>query len=449
MPSREDNNTTSQPPPYTAAAAINRTVDVEVPSLAATPATVTSHVDSNAQNGKRKYPPISSVPHTTRSRLDAASPPDIPTTYIPAATFSVDSSPEADAAATADTVLYLAYGSNLCAQTFLGMRGIRPLSRTNVAAPSLRLVFDLPGMPYAEPCFANSAPRKLPKVPGGDKPPIPIPEIPPRSGRFATNGHGDPVWDKGLMGVVYEVTREDYAKIVATEGGGSSYQDILVPCLELPPSVSVPEKPSPIPELPKPFLAHTLFVPPKMPVSEDGERDPDEPKKPELPWYARFLGHRRRPDPDYAQPSLRYLNLLREGAREHDLPADYQAWLAELHHYEITTTRQKIGQWLLKLTLFPVLVMTFGLGRLCSDERGIQPLWLQVWTGMFFKMSWKLYDAVMKPLFGDGERTMVKENNAKRGQGLNMVVEKPRRRVSINQPLEADEEKRPLLKNIR
>ncbi|TLD28780.1 hypothetical protein PspLS_04281 [Pyricularia sp. CBS 133598] len=438
MPSGKD-NTTSQPPPYTAAAAINRTVDVEIPSLAATSATLANHDDSNIQNGKRKYPPISSIPHTPRARLDAASPANIPTTYIPAATFSVESSPEADAAAAANTVLYLAYGSNLCAQTFLGMRGIRPLSRANVTAPSLRLVFDLPGMPYAEPCFANSAPRKLPKVPGGDKPPIPIPEIPPRSGRFETNGHGDPVWDKGLVGVVYEVTREDYAKIVATEGGGSSYQDILVPCLELPPSISVPEKPSPIPELPKPFLAHTLFVPPNMPVSEDGEQDPDEPKKPELPWYARFLRQRRRPDPNYAQPSLRYLNLLREGAREHDLPADYQAWLAELHHYAITTTRQKIGKAVLMLTLFPVLMMTFGLGRLFSNKRGIQPLWLQVWTGMFFGMAWKLYDNVMQPLFGDGERTMVKEDKAGRNQG----------RVSINQPLEADEEKRPLLKNIR
>ncbi|TLS24838.1 hypothetical protein PpBr36_09095 [Pyricularia pennisetigena] len=437
MPSDEAN---------TASAAINKTVDVEAPSLAVPSKTLTNHGNSNVQNGKRKHPPISSIPHTTRSRLAAASPPNIPTTYIPAATFSVDSSPEADAAAAANTVLYLAYGSNLCAQTFLGMRGIRPLSRTNVAAPSLRLVFDLPGMPYVEPCFANSAPRKLPKVPGGGNPPLPIPEIPPRGSRFETNSHGDPVWDKGLIGVVYEVTREDYAKIVATEGGGSSYQDILVPCLELPPSVSVPEKPSPIPELPKPFLAHTLFVPPKI---ADAEQDPDQPKKPEMPWYARFLGQRRRPDPDYAQPSLRYLNLLREGAREHDLPADYQAWLVELHHYAITTTRQKMGRWVLKLALYPVLMMTFVLGRLFSNERGIQPLWLQVWTGMVFTVIWKLYDAVLQPLFGDGERTMVKEDKARKNPALDLVVEKPRRRLSINQPLEADEEKRPLLKYAR
>ncbi|KAI6351242.1 hypothetical protein MCOR25_010064 [Pyricularia grisea] len=449
MPS-DEGNTTSQPPPYTASTAINQTIGVEVPSLAGVPsATSTNHGDGNVQNGKSKYPPVSSIPHTTRSRLAAASPQNIPTTYIPAATFSVDSSPEADAAAAADTVLYLAYGSNLCAQTFLGVRGIRPLSRANVTAPSLRLVFDLPGVPYVEPCFANTAPRKLPKVPGGDKPPIPIPEIPPRSSRFETNSHGDPVWDKGLIGVVYEVTREDYAKIVATEGGGSSYQDILVPCLELPPSISVPEKPSPIPELPKPFLAHTLFVPPKIPVGGDGEQDPDQPKKPEVPWYARFLGQRRRPDPDYAQPSLRYLNLLREGAREHDLPADYQAWLAELHHYAVTTTRQRIGQWVLKLTLYPVLVLTFGLGRLFSDERGIQPLWLQVWTGMVFVATWKVYDAVLQPLFGDGERTMVKEEDVRWKQGWNGVVEKSRRKLSINHPIEADEEKRPLLKIIR
>ena len=43
----------------------------------------------------------------------------------------------------AKTVLYLAYGSNLCNETFRGVRGIRPLSQVNVMVPSLRLTFDL------------------------------------------------------------------------------------------------------------------------------------------------------------------------------------------------------------------------------------------------------------------------------------------------------------------
>src|SRR5262245_9154043 len=42
------------------------------------------------------------------------------------------------------SVLYLAYGSNLCNETFRGVRGIKPLSQINVVVPSLRLTFDLP-----------------------------------------------------------------------------------------------------------------------------------------------------------------------------------------------------------------------------------------------------------------------------------------------------------------
>lgn len=423
---------------------MEQTVETESPALAAAVATPTTNGNGKTEKNLKSYPPISSIPRTSRARLDATCTPDMPTTHIPAAKFSVESTPDDDAAGT-NTVLYLAYGSNMCAQTFSGMRGIRPLSRVNVSAPSLRLVFNLPGMPYMEPCFANSAPRKLPKMPGGGGGlPLPIPEIPPRgtaANHYEPNQHGDPVWDKGLIGVVYEVTREDYAKILASEGGGSGYQDVLVPCLELPPSVSVPEKPSPVPELPKPFLAHTLFDPGSNLPDQDKtettrDSDDDQPQKPKLPWYARFLRTRPRPDPDYAQPSPRYLNLLREGARENDLPTDYQEWLGALQGYVLTTTRQRVCQWLLKLTLYPVVMLSFMVGRVFADGSGIHPLWLRVWMGMFFGSVWKIYDAVLKPVFGDGERTMVAEKT-RRGS------------LSFHKEPATDEEKRELLKDAR
>ena len=108
------------------------------------------------------------------------------------------------------TVLYLAYGSNLCNETFLGKRAIRPLSQINVMVPSLRLTFDLPGIPYSEPCFANTALRSPDALDHDD------------------DDYHKNRWHKGLIGVVYEVTLSDYAHIIATEGGGSSYKDILV-----------------------------------------------------------------------------------------------------------------------------------------------------------------------------------------------------------------------------
>lgn len=50
------------------------------------------------------------------------------------------------------TILYLAYGSNLAAETFLVKRAIRPMSQVNVVVPELVMTFDLAGLPYVEPC---------------------------------------------------------------------------------------------------------------------------------------------------------------------------------------------------------------------------------------------------------------------------------------------------------
>ncbi|KAK1992225.1 hypothetical protein LX36DRAFT_662628 [Colletotrichum falcatum] len=360
------------------------------------------------------YPPVSSIPRTSPERLAASSADD-------------DGNDDAQG-----TVLYLAYGSNLSAETFLGRRGIRPVSQVNVSAPALTLVFDLPGLPYSEPCFANTAPRKVPRLPDPSDPPkfppIPPPPSPspprptppqqqqPRASSVAP-GSGDKTrtpdlgWDKGLFGVVYEVTREDYATIIATEGGGSSYADILTPCIPLPPRVSVPEKP-PI-DIPRPFFAHTLYSP-AIPDPEDGDGDgndkdggkkkkPDDPRK---KWYWRFLRPARRPDPTYAQPSARYLKLITDGAAEHELPDDYQRWLRALRPYAATSLRQRLARWLLTALFWPPLLLVFALGKaLAARNDGRAPLWLGVALGVVFNLLWMAYDGALKPVFGDGERT--------------------------------------------
>ncbi|KAI0547497.1 hypothetical protein F4679DRAFT_366063 [Xylaria curta] len=341
----------------------------------------------------KSYPPISSIPKTSHERLALASP-DNPS-------------------ATAKTILYLAYGSNLCAETFLGRRGIRPISQINVSAPAFDLSFDLPGIPYNEPCFANTRPRKIPKppvIPGKPPkfPPPPYSAAPPAS---------KPTWSKGLYGVVYEVTPEDYANIIKTEGGGQGYHDVLTPCFELPPALHVPEKP-PFPELPKPFLAHTLYAPSLPDLPGDGEDDPKNPGKEDggddggdkdprkQPWFRRLFLPVHRPDPDYAQASARYLKLIRDGAREHALPDDYQAYLASLQSYTMTSVRQQIGRVLFIIAALPLLLLMIGLGRLLADDVGRTPRWLGVATTASMNFLWAVYDGFFKPLFGDGERTM-------------------------------------------
>ena len=289
-----------------------------------------------------------------------------------------------------ETVLYLAYGSNLSNETFRGNRGIKPLSQVNVQVPSLRLTFDLPGIPYSEPCFANTG-RRDPD----DDPPAKIEsrdvnneKTPLLSEEASQRGYRKDRWHKGLIGVVYEVTPEDYAHIIATEGGGSSYHDILVDCHPLDaldPAAPVPTKPT----LPA-FKAHTLFAP-EAPPGEDPPKDG---------------GRFQRPDPGYAQASARYLKLISDGAAELGLPYEYQDYLHALRPYTITTAKQRIGQFVFLSLWLPFIALIFAMGRMFADDKGRLPKWMQDLSGAVFKAVWASYDGFFKPMFGDGERTV-------------------------------------------
>jgi hypothetical protein len=269
-------------------------------------------------------------------------------------------------AAKEDTVLYLAYGSNLCAKTFKGARGINPLSQMNVLVPSLELTFDLPGIPYSEPCFANTRYRT----------PSPPPE---------TQDYHKDRWYKGLVGVVYEVTKADYATIIATEGGGIGYQDIVVQCYELPPA-SKTVNPHPTTA---PFKAHTLFSP-YVPPSEPGS-----------PGNGRVS----RPDPSYAQPSARYLKLITDGAEEHALPDEYKAFLYNLRPYTISSNKQRLGQFIFLSIWMPILLAMFAASRVFVDDKGRLPGWMAAVSTAVFRGVWAGYDGFFRGVFGDGERT--------------------------------------------
>ncbi|KAK5077461.1 hypothetical protein LTR70_009741 [Exophiala xenobiotica] len=260
-----------------------------------------------------------------------------------------------------ETVLYLGYGSNLAAETFLGKRGIKPLSQVNIVAPSIALTFDLPGLPYAEPCFANTRYR-------------PSPHDPPEADRPPYHKNA---WKKGLVGVVYEVTKRDYAHIIATEGGGSGYHDVLVECYELndDPDVEVPLEPPGTP-----FRAHTLYAHSAEPL---------------------------RPNPDYAQPSPRYLKLITDGAREHNLPKEYRHFLSNIRTYHTTTTKQQLGGFVFLAVWGPIFGFFFGgAARIFLRKDGTYPEWFAKFTVAVFAACWASYDGMFFKLFGDGERTI-------------------------------------------
>ncbi|KAI4730254.1 hypothetical protein E4T49_01968 [Aureobasidium sp. EXF-10728] len=279
-----------------------------------------------------------------------------------------------------ETFLYLAYGSNLCNETFRGKRGIKPLSQINVQIPELRLTFDLPGVAYSEPCFANTGRRDPEK------------DLPSLSEKEGPDDYHKNRWHKGLIGVVYEVTATDYAHIIATEGGGASYQDILIDCYPF--ENSDPARPVPVYPTTKPFKAHTLFAP----ALPSGSQPPKE------------GGRIQRPDTSYAQASARYLKLITDGAVECRLPYEYQDYLNDLQPYTITSNKQQMGQFIFLTLWLPFIVLIFSLNGKFADEHGRTPPWLRILSESIFRACWRTYDGFFKPTFGDGERTVPAED---------------------------------------
>ena len=153
------------------------------------------------------------------------------------------------------------------ASTFLKRRGIKPLHSLVVYVPTLELVFDLAALPYFEPRMANVRA---------------ISTLAARSTPSSLHQWDDPTAPnepRGLIGVAYYITLEDLAKVYASEGGGSSYNLVDVECWSIPKEGDLDEKP-------KNVIAKVLIVKQRTRIRS-------------VP----------------GQPSLRYLNILREGAR--------------------------------------------------------------------------------------------------------------------------------------
>jgi hypothetical protein len=277
-----------------------------------------------------------------------------------------------------ETVLYLAYGSNLSVETFRGKRGIQPISQVNALVPQLVATFDLPGVPYSEPCFANTRYRQpdgSTQTDTSEKDKLLLDPL----------DHHKDRWHKGLVGVVYEVTKTDYAHIIATEGGGAGYQDVVVDCYTLSgdPTEEVPLYPTG-----ETFKAHTLFSPPRI----------------------------IRPDPSYAQPSARYLKLITDGADECSLPYEYQTYLKGIRPYEPTTAKQRLGQFIFLSTWAPAFALIFGAGSIFLDKNGRYPDWYKAFANAIFVAVWASYDNFFKKIFGDGERTTSRESESVRDE---------------------------------
>ncbi|RPA85023.1 hypothetical protein BJ508DRAFT_412419 [Ascobolus immersus RN42] len=298
-------------------------------------------------------------------------------------------------APTATAIPYLAYGSNLASSTFRGRRQIKPLSAHVVYVPSLKLVFDLPGIPYLEPRFANVAvvdEEGVEVVSTGDAKvdeTKPLLDTPTKEKTLAELKEDDNVsaeGTKGLYGVVYYVTPEDYAKIVATEGGGTSYADVMVDCVVLPKSELAPSE------------AKVDATDPANPDFHEGEK---------IIIKAHTLlapKSKTRQVTPQGHPSPRYLGLLTSGAAEHSMPTVWQNYLQKLPTYTATTFRQKAGRVLFMAVWMPMFMTFFTIGRLVTDKEGRAPKWWGAIMNGIFKAVWGTYDSGFRQVFGEGER---------------------------------------------
>lgn len=288
------------------------------------------------------------------------------------------------------TVLYLAYGSNIASKTFLGSRGIKPVSLINVYVPELRLTFDLAGLPYEEPCFATTRYRHIRNNDSDDKVEDSGLGEEKKTPLLSPEGCSDERkrWHKPLIGVVYEITFDDYAWMIATESGGRGYNEAVVDCYPFPdaynPADEVPDCPTT-----QPFKAHCLL---SLIADQDDEDS------------LSAQDFRIRPDPTYAQPSVRYLSIIIAGAEENNLPLSYRAYLSQLHAYRITTTRQHIGRAIFLVLFGPLFKFILYLTRVFAEPDGYSPAWLALVASVGHACMWSCYDLVFARVFGNGER---------------------------------------------
>ncbi|KAF3396357.1 hypothetical protein F1880_007224 [Penicillium rolfsii] len=245
-------------------------------------------------------------------------------------------------------IWYFAYGSNLTSETFRAHRGITPLAALPVYVPGWMLVFDIYGLPYSEPAFASISP---------------IPFSDDADEKAATEV------GPSVHGTAYLLDRASFISVVASEGGGTAYDEVELL------AVPVAEKKS-NPIAAKPFYVMTL-------VKGYG------------PTVARC-------------PSRRYKDLICGGAQEAQLPETYLKYLDRLPCYDAPRRRwgwRWIGCMLFLAWWSPVMAAAEKLTRATenADGAGHCPRWVQLTIRFMLWVMWLYHDRIHAPIWGRGD----------------------------------------------
>lgn len=262
------------------------------------------------------------------------------------------------------SVWVFAFGSNMERSVLEVRRMIKPAESIAAMAPGYMLTFNQPGLPYREPGFATIEP------------------IPNKNANGTSNGGCNNKSEKSedeenqeeyrpVHGVAHLMTSTQWEYYKETEGAaGQSDKGYGVVEVEVKTYDG------------RKFLAFTLMTQPKTIATLKGRK---------------------------ALPSLRYLKLLRNGAAEHKLDAEYQNYLNELVHYEPHGLGGKIGAVLMAVVAFGLLFPAFGLMRFYRKVKGLHSVnkngfVSKFYAGYFrfvFDLSWVIHELV-RPVLGCG-----------------------------------------------
>ena len=213
---------------------------------------------------------------------------------------------------------------------------MHPVKSVPVRIPGYKLVFDLPGLPYLEPAFSSIA-----EATSSSQLPLPISSSP------------------DVLSMAYLLHRSEYAALIESEGGTVSYRQIQVTA---------------------------------VPHSKDAEATQGEIKG----WTLQTRRPRLHPHP---MPSLRYINLIRTGAKQNDFPDYYQAYLDGVQPYIIHKSQVKLllGRVLFVIIWAPAIGFALSIRLLKLGKLGDRI------AAFVFTAMWTSHDVVFSRIFGRGD----------------------------------------------
>ncbi|CAI6337030.1 unnamed protein product [Periconia digitata] len=224
-----------------------------------------------------------------------------------------------------DTLWYFAYGSNLSVEKFTHSRGIVPLAAVVAHIPGWQISMSIPGLPYSEPAFASIE---------------------------AMNATSLKEKQPDVQGVAYQITRAQYAKIIASEGGDIAYAQarLLAQVLNEADEDAVGGK-----------TFHVLTLTNAM--------------------FKAFPG----------RPSFRYMDLVLSGAKTVAITPRYLHHLQTIPTYiQGTSARRKTGAFLFLLIWSPVMQLIEITVQYTVDlERGgVVPSWVKTFVRFLVSFMW-------------------------------------------------------------